>query len=391
MNKGKDTKCGMTSKERIIAAIRREETDYVPCVPFVSPLTEVQRRGLPYTYPFGSSQSEAVIYMQENFHTDMIVQIHLDKQLEETVSSKIWYENGILHKRWDTPSGSIHSAVRYTEKWPYGYDIGLGHDFEAHNVEPWLKTSQDIECIKHLIQPVSKKEDLDAFRFKLMECKNLADKYDLPVMVEVGCGITKALQLFGPEVMCVKAIEEPELIERFLEIEHEANMRKIELAADLGIDILRRNGFYESCDFLSPKMLEHFLKDYLISEARLIKDVSKVSVYTLNTNIMPMLDYIAELEFDGIINVDMVFGDMNLEMLRDRVCDKKSILIGPSSPYHMCSDNPEVVRDAVRRVFQVFGNKGLLLGSCASMQPYMPWENMLAMVDEWKKLRYERN
>ncbi|HBP37241.1 MAG TPA: hypothetical protein DD640_00555, partial [Clostridiales bacterium] len=194
----------------------------------------------------------------------------------------------------------------------------------------------------------------------------------------------------GPEALCINAVEEPELIEQFLEIEHQANLRKIELATTLGIDILRRNGFYETCDFLSPQMLEHFLKDHLISEARAIRQTGKVSVYTLNTGIMPMLDYMAELEFDGMINIDMVFRDMNLELLRDRVCDKKSLLIGPSSPYHMCSDNPEDVRNAVRSVFQIFGRRGLLLGSCASMQPYMPWANLVAMVDEWKKLRSGR-
>ncbi len=163
-----------------------------------------------------------------------------------------------MHKRWDTPSGSIHSAIRYTEKWPCGYDIPLGHDFEAHNVEPWLKNAGDVECIRHLIQPVTRKESLDALKFRYMECRNLADRYNLPVMAEVGSGITKALQLFGPAEMCLKAVDEPEVIERFLEIEHQATLRKIELAADLGIDIIRRNGFYESCVFLSPAMLEQF-------------------------------------------------------------------------------------------------------------------------------------
>lgn len=377
----------MTSKERILAAFRREEVDYTPCVPIINCLTPVQRQGLPYTFPFGASQLEAVTYIQETYDTDMIVTVDLPHGVDNSVTSKVWYEKGIIHKNFETPSGTIHSAIKYTEKWPYGYNIPLGHDFGAHNVEPWLKTAQDVECMKYLMQPLTRKENIEELKFHFMESKSLADKYDLPIMAQIGTGITRALQLFGSTEMCILAMDEPELIEHFLEIEHQANLNLIELGAELGVDILRRNGFYETTDFLSPKMLEHFLKDYLISEARLIRQASKVSTYTLNTGLMPMLDYIAELEFDSIIHVDMVFKDIDLNALKERVCDKKSILIGPSSPYHMCSENPEVVREAVRTLFNVFGNRGLILGNCASMQPYMPWENMVAMIDEWKKLR----
>ena len=46
-----------------------------------------------------------------------------------------------------------------------------------------------------------------------------------------------------------------------------------------------------------------------------------------------------------------------------------------------------LVRQAVRDVFAAFGKRGLIIGPCPSAHSIMPWQNTLAMVDEWKKLR----
>jgi hypothetical protein len=53
----------------------------------------------------------------------------------------------------------------------------------------------------------------------------------------------------------------------------------------------------------------------------------------------------------------------------------------------MYADDPEIVREAVRKVFAVFGKTGLVISAVSSVHPMMPWENTLAMLDEWRKLR----
>ena len=71
---------------------------------------------------------------------------------------------------------------------------------------------------------------------------------------------------------------------------------------------------------------------------------------------MPMLDYLKGLDFDAILHLDIAFDGHDIEKV-------------------------------VREVFRVFGNTGLLITACPSAHSIMPWENTLAMVDEWKKLR----
>jgi hypothetical protein len=41
----------------------------------------------------------------------------------------------------------------------------------------------------------------------------------------------------------------------------------------------------------------------------------------------------------------------------------------------------------VRDAFATFGKRGLILSAVPSIRAHWPWENALAMFDEWRKLR----
>ena len=70
-----------------------------------------------------------------------------------------------------------------------------------------------------------------------------------------------------------------------------------------------------------------------------------------------------------------------------RLGGRKSFWTGPSNTFHMY-EKPSVVRQAVRDVFAAFGRTGLLITAASSAHPMMPWENTIAMIDEWRKLRH---
>jgi len=107
----------------------------------------------------------------------------------------------------------------------------------------------------------------------------------------------------------------------------------------------------------------------------------------LYSGLAPMLDYLARLDFDCLSSLDIAFDNIDLAAVNAKLGDRKSFWTGPSNTFHMYADDPEVVRQAVRDVFAAFGTTGLIITACSSVHPMMPWENTLAMVDEWKKLR----
>jgi uroporphyrinogen-III decarboxylase len=378
----------MTPRERVLAAMKRQPVDYVPCLPTLNPLLPEQRIGKRWQFPCGPSPEERCEFLVREFGTDALWHIGVpDGPPAPGVESRAWVEGELIHKLYRTPAGELRATVRHDEMWPHGLDIPLYSDFLiGHAVKPWVETERDVECLEHILRPWEGAFS-EAQRFATNAALARARRLQLPVAASVGSGLTGAMQLFGSTGVCLAAAERPGVLERFLDHEHRLNLRRLELARDLGVDIVIRNGFYETADFYSPAMLERFLGNRLRAEARTARQAGLVTSYTLNTGLMPLLDYLAGLEFDNFNSIDIAFHGFDLAAMRDAQGTKRSYWIGPSSVYHISQGTPETVRAAVRQCFEVLGRRGLLIGPCPSMHCIMPWENFLAMVEEWKTWR----
>jgi hypothetical protein len=151
--------------------------------------------------------------------------------------------------------------------------------------------------------------------------------------------------------------------------------------------MVRRNGFYETCDLYSPAMLQKFLGARLQEEIRLVHQAGKPIGYTILSGLMPILDYLAALEFDSLICPDVFLRGTDAVQLKGRLGDRMSFWTGPSDTIHLPRECPGEVRKAVRYVFDVFGKTGLLITPCSSSKAVFPWANILAMIEEWKALR----
>ena len=378
----------MNGKERIVAAIRRQDVDYIPCAPFMNSQDWTQRVGKRWQYPFGPSAAETLEYMVRVMGVDQAVHTGFGYHPAPGVSSRVWLDGEVLHKRWDTPSGELHAAVRYTDGWPHGYDLPFFSDYNpAHFVEPWISCARDVECLAHILRPPATTEQLDAARFSYGESRRLAEAYGMPIVASAGLGLTGGLQLFGPPELCETSLTDPGLVEAYLEVEDRLSTAHTELALELGADIIRRNGFYETTDFFSPAQLEAFLGKRLERQIRTVHQAGKVIGYTALSGVVPMLGNLARLEFDCLVAPDFFFKGMDATLARERLGDRYSFWTGPSDTIHLPYDDPAAVRRAVRTIFQALGRRGLILTPCSSSKAVFPWSCMEAMVDEWKKLR----
>ena len=379
----------MTSRERVLGAIARQPVDYVPCSPFLNPQSPDQRVGKRWQWPCGPTQKERVSYFVEQEGADMVVSVEWQGSFpEEGVSSRVYMEGNTIHKVWSTPSGDLHAAVVYEENWPHGMDIPLASDYNIGRLsEPWIRTHRDIDCLRHILRPPRTAAQLERLRFSYRQARELADRYNLATVLNDGRGLTGAHSLFDTEQLCFAAVDEPELVDAYLEIEHERTMKSYEIAIDLGVDIVRRNGFYETCDFFSPQMLSRFLTARLREEVKLVHDAGRVVGYTCLTGYGPMLDHLADVGFDCLVVPDPFFHSSDPVRLQERLGGSSSFWTGPSDTIHMPWEDPEKVRAAMRRVFEVFGKQGLLISPCSSGKAVHPWSTTAAMLEEWRKLR----
>ena len=384
------TVSNMNSRERVLAAMRKEPVDYVPCTGFFNPLDPLQRKGHQWQFPWAPDApgEEQLRYQLEELGLDQVARMGVNLcRPAPGVESSAWWEGEVLHQKYQTPSGELHASVRPGELWPHGDDVPFCSDFNiAHYVEPWLQTEADLDCLKQILKLCETEEVLTEARTGCAGAKVTAEQHGLATVASVGQGLTGALQLFGPENLCLMMVEQPDLVDAYLEHEHQNNLRAIELLAEIGVDIIWRNGFYESADFYGPAMLERFIGSRLRREAEAIHAAGALMCYTIHTGVMPILDYLASLSIDTFSGIDIAFKGVDLPTLHEKLAPTKSFFTGPSSTFHLWK-GPEATRQAVRTVFEVFGKIGLILAPCVSSHSIMPWESTLAMIDEWKKLR----
>jgi len=379
----------MTARARILAAMRREAVDRVPCAISFNPLYPSQRTCWNFPWPQEATVAERTAYQVEQLGLDQVLRVGIDGcRASEGVTSRTWIDGGLLHKAYDTPSGQLHASVRYNALWAHGQDIPLMSDFNVgHFVEPWIRHEQDLDCLRHVMRWDTTGRAQGRVRAIFAEVRPVAERYHLALAAQFGEGLTGAMKMFGAEPLMMAVIEQPGLVEAFMALEHELNLRRIDLAADCGADFISRNGFYETGDFYSPAMLERFVGGPLAREARAARAAGLLSSYTIHTGVMPILDYLDTLGLDSLFGIDIGFEGVDAAAIRDRLGGRKSFWIGPSSTYHLWA-GPEATRRAARETFEVFGGRpGFIFTPGVSAHSIMPWESTLAMIDEWKRLR----
>lgn len=379
-----------TSRERLLAAIRREAVDYVPLTPFFNPLTQQQREGRAWNFPWpeGASLRERLEYEVSELGVDPVVSVGANLcRPAQGVASKVWRDGNTLHKAYTTQAGELHASVRLGGTWPHGNDIPFYSDFNiGHFIEPWVRTEQDLACLKDILRLADNADAVESARQGVAGAKTLAEEYGLATMANVGTGLTGAQQLFGAADLCLAVVDSPALVDAYLEHEHQLTLRTLEVLGDCGVDLARRNGFYETADFYGPERLEQLLGNRLRAEVDCAHAGGMLTAYTVHTGVMPILDYLASLNFDSIMHIDIAFKGVDLPIVKQKLTPAKSLWTGPSSTHHLWR-GPEATRQAVREVFEVFGKTGLVLSQCVSSHSIMPWESTVAMVEEWRRLR----
>ena len=372
----------MTSQERIHAALRCQPVDQVPCAPWFF-----------NSYVAGVGQElsarEMIEYLLNELGTDAHVKVEWQCDQSLPISGEFWKteDDQVFHKVFRTPSGDLSASIRDHETILVKDDLPLSSDFNPPAfIKPWIENMQDVECFRHICS-LPDERAIAAFHDQLAPIQGIADEFAVPIVGHVGMGLTLLLQMMGGERAVYASIDQPELLHRFMQIEHKANLAKMEIMLDAGVDIICRNGFYETCDFWSPAQVAEFILPYVNEEARLVHSLGGVMVYTVCTGVEPLLDLYLESEIDCFEKIETKLTSQRLKPIAAKLAGKKCIWGGLSDCEDLGHSTPDQTRQAVREAFQYVGRRGLILGAGPSIKKERPWENVLAMIDEWKALR----
>lgn len=381
----------LTSRERLLRAMRREEPDHVP-------LWNLWRNeDIPFHYANQVERAEAVLELR--LDDTLLLQPPLNKTEHYDVNrvpgvgirvQRVHPEGErypLLIKEYDTPAGQLRQVVRETEDWPYGEDVRL---FSDHNIsrskEFPVGGPEDLPRLRYLLcEPTA--DQLDEFRQSAARLRQEAQR--LGVVLEGGWTALgdAALWLLGTQGLLLLQMDRPEFVEELLELVCRWELHRLELLLDEGVEVIVHSAWYESTDFWTPKNWRRMLKPRL---RRLVDTAHQAGVlfsYIITTSWQALMDDLVDLGIDSLVGVDPVQGKAHLGEAKRYLGGHMCLWGGVNGAITLGQGTPEEVRGATEEAIRTLGpGGGFVLYPVDQLVKETPWANVEAMVDCWRQL-----
>lgn len=395
----------LTSRERMLRALKHEEVDYAPCA-FMS-FTAMRGR-CQDAYEVAEQELamglDSWIFVPSTWrnlrpnHPDLR---GLPVRLPRSVSTRLWIEEvpgvpfPVLHKEYHTPAGVLTTTVKKTADWPHGNFVPFVDDYQIPRaIKPLISSQADLEALRTMLLPPSE-EDVAAFRLDLQRARAFSAQHGTLIAGGWGVGGDMVGWLCGLENMMFMAMDQPQLLEDLLAVIAEWNDARMRVVLEAGVDLYVRRGWYEGADFWSPRLYRRFLLPQIKREAGLAHEHGALFGYNMTTGALPMLDNLLESGIDVLVGVDpLQRGEDPLRTMRDRLGGRVCLWGGVNGAITVEEGSEEDVRRAVFAALDVMrGTNGFILSPVDNITEITlnAWRNVDVFVAAWKEGRASSN
>ncbi|MHB0875635.1 MAG: uroporphyrinogen decarboxylase family protein [Anaerolineae bacterium] len=388
----------MTSRERLLAAMRYQQPDYVPLVFNVFGLKP------PAQLAWSNQYEETQRWLSLGVDATLTMGPSLTFHPDVTVRS--WTEN-VPGERWplavnvyETPAGPLRQEVFLTDdwvadEWPEhkggATNIRLaGDDYNVVRSRRFPVTGEaDLEKLKYLLWPPS---DAQIAEFHEHAAAVAAQARELGVIVETtaSAGADMATWLCGVDGMLFMAMDQPEVFQALLDIIHARNKRIVEMALDTATDVVSRRAWYEGVSFWSPAMYRRFFQPQLAEIATMVHQADRLAGYTMSTGFMPLLDMLVECDYDVHYYIDPVMGGAGADLAKVKRAFNGKIAVegGMNSAVTLEQGTTAEIRQAVfDGIATMAPGGGFILTPVDSITASTPWSSVETVIAAWKEAR----
>jgi hypothetical protein len=380
----------MTSKERIRAVIAHQTVDHLPlavdgichgAIRFVN-----QRYGDPF----------AVARHYLDLGLDTALALGVQTELPADVETKKSRENPpgqapLLSTEYVTPKGSLRQVIRKTEDYD-GDSVSLFSDFNvppSRSVEYLVSKEADLEKLAYVLPRVPQKER-ESLAEQARTLRTFCDENQVLLASHLPGVGDPLIWMSGVDRVLTMALEEPELLHRYVEIVSAWSQELTEAVVAAGVEHIVRRGWYESTDFWSPSLYEEFLFEPLRKEVALARSAGVTVTYVMASGQMPLLELIEKSGVDICSNIDPLARGTDVRAMR-RAIGRKVALCGGVNNYEILERaSPPAVRRCVLDAIEAFTPwEGCILAPSDSIAFIGPTEiaerNFQVMIDTWKE------
>lgn len=379
----------LSSRERMLAAIKCQVPDYVPCC-FM--LFGALRRQCADQFEFARRQTEMGL--------DAFVELPVGgepRRFDSRVDVRTWREEPpgarypVIHREYVTPAGTLRTSVKQSDDWPHGLNVPLFDDYVVPRASKHLVTGpDDLPALRYLLTPPTD-EDLAAFREYARTAKSFAAKHGLLVTGGWGMLFDVACWLCGIQDLMLMAVTSPDMVRELLSIIHEWNRRRVQIVLEAGVDLLVRRGWYEMADFVSPDNYRRLILPFLKDDVQQAHAAGAALGLITTTAYTPLLGMYLESGMDVLIGPDPVQESRVDFPLTKRTLGGHVCLWGGVNGFVTVeTGTAEQVRQAVRDAVRQLGpGGGFILSPVDNVTAdnARVWSNVSALIDEWRSRR----
>ena len=301
----------MTSRQRLLAALRCQPVDYVPCsfmlfkglwnksgtyLDFVQKQLDLGLDGIvqiPPRVPGQVSESYNLHGLPVHYSPAVIV-----REWKETLPNERW---PLLIKEYQTPAGTLRAEVNRDAEWPYGDHVPFLDDYVETRAHKFIiEGREDLKALQYLLVPPSP-QDIASFKDDSQPVLEFAHQHELLVAGGWGVGGDLIGWVLGLQKMIYTVYDQPDFIHDLLDLINAWNRTRMKVLLEAGVDLYIKRAWYENCDFWSPKSWRNFILPILKSDVELAHEHGALFGYLITANCMPLLDMIAEAGVDVII------------------------------------------------------------------------------------------
>jgi hypothetical protein len=395
-----------SSRERLLAAIEGAAGASVPCCFMIF---RALRRDCSDEREFADRQHAMGLDARLQLE-DLAMRLSPEVKVREWVEAGGGGEPPVLHRRYETPAGTLTAAAKQTEDWPYRDRLPIFDDyFTPRAIEYPVTEPQHLAALRFIFADPTA-DDIKAFRERAAEWKRFAgergfllcggwksgrflpeeDKGLVGENGGTGTVIDTLMWLCGGTAPLLWAYDEPEFLRELIAVVEEWNRKRLALHLEVGVEMVVRRAWYEGTEFWSPTLFRRFILPGLKQEVEMAHQAGARYAYIITSGLVPIAEPLLDSGVDVIIGVDPGEGKgTTLEQVRDSFGRRVALWGGVSGPLTIEEGTEAEVRAAVEAAIATLAPTGrFILCPVDNVREDTPraWRNLEVFIDTWKSL-----
>jgi len=410
----------LTSRERLLAAIRHEKPDYVPmycwCFGFPAPpQLRWERNGHEVAHWY-TMRLEFIHTLPERWTVeddfervlrwfglgvDDVLEVSLPPGIHPEVRVRDWKEpptqaepHGLLCREYETPVGPLRHVVRRTEEksgpgWVVQPEhVPLVEDMNIpRGVKHLVTGPEDLPKLRYILREPSP-DQLAAYRERMKLVRRFAQQHEVLVQGWGPLGMDGTVYFCGVEGAVMAAMTQPDFFQQMIDIIDEFDRRVTGMMLDVGgVDLFVQRGWFSALDFWSPPLFRQFVSPKLKELAEIVHQAGNLFGYTMTRGASTMAEDLLAAGVDLLYYVDPVQDKTDLTEVKRRFRGRLAATGGVDSAAILRGGSKTEIRRAVHTAVQQLGPTGFILAPVDGLFPDTPWSSVEAMIEAWREVR----